>query len=429
MKSSAIRWLPALLAPVLIAGAIATPAIAAAVPPTLPERSVTQVLALGVTGERVRGYTATIEQKAALGLPDLSGLAGGSSNGYRPNSSSSPSSAASGDSSDAAAQALSVLTADQRARVQVSGQGLKIQLTTGSGEKSLTMNSKEAWTWDWDSREATRYTFPKASKLTENQQRALTQLRAESTSRLSQLNPQALAKSLLAKADESTEITLGSNVRVAGQAAYEVVLTPKQNASLVRNVRVAIDSKTGMVLRVQVWAKAQSKLAYSLSYTSLNYAVPAASNFTFTPPSEAKVIQKSSPVTSKAQRTEIQQQLRQLEAKVKAADTPVKREQLKKDLVAQAHELLADAQPSAASNPVVSSIIPDLDAVSISGSGWASVVHLPAGTLDAASLKQLKSLLTPLGGGAYGLTSTLLSARIGADGSVTLGSVSLLNLN
>jgi hypothetical protein len=66
--------------------------------------------------------------------------------------------------------------------------------------------------------------------------------------------------------------------------------------------------------------------------------------------------------------------------------------------------------------------------ISTSGTGWASVVHLPAGSVDAATMKQLRSLFTPLGSGAYGLQSALVSVRIGSDGSVSAGSVGLNSL-
>lgn len=428
MKSGTVRWLPALLAPVLVAGAIAAPAIASALPPSLPERSPAAVLALTANGERVRGYTAEIEQQVDLGLPDLSGLTGGSASAYGPPESAkataSPSTATS--SSASATEALTLLTSDQRARVQVAPNGLKVQLTTGDGEKSLTVNSKEAWTWDWDAQEATHYTFPKRPELSADQQRKLGDLRAKASSRLAQLNPQEIAKSLLDKTSGSTRVSLGSNVRVAGQNAYELVFTPKQNASLVRDVRVAIDARTGMVLRVQAWAKAGDKLAYSLGYTSLNYAIPSASAFNFTAPSGAKVIEKPLSLPVKPQRSDVQKQLEQLQAKAKAADTPREREQLKKELTAQVKQLLAKAEVGNEASAV--SDLPDLGGVSVTGSGWASVIHLPAKTIDAASLKQFKSLLEPLDGGAYGLSSTLLSIRIDADGSLSAGSVPLSSL-
>ena len=53
--------------------------------------------------------------------------------------------------------------------------------------------------------------------------------------------------------------------RVAGRSAYELVLTPKEPASLVASVRLAIDSEQHVPLRVQVFAKGSTDPAFEVA--------------------------------------------------------------------------------------------------------------------------------------------------------------------
>ena len=79
------------------------------------------------------------------------------------------------------------------------------------------------------------------------------------------------------------------NVYVAGQAAYQLSLVPRSSKSLVGSVLIAIDASRRIPLRVEVFARASSALAYSVGFTSLTFGTPAASNFSFTPPPGATV--------------------------------------------------------------------------------------------------------------------------------------------
>ncbi len=79
------------------------------------------------------------------------------------------------------------------------------------------------------------------------------------------------------------------NLYVAGRAAYQLALVPKSSQSLVGQVLIAIDASKHIPLRVQVFARGSSSPAYSIGFTSLAFGVPAASNFSFTPPPGATV--------------------------------------------------------------------------------------------------------------------------------------------
>ena len=101
--------------------------------------------------------------------------------------------------------------------------------------------------------------------------------------------PEELADKLLAKLDASTDVTVGPDVQVAGRAAYNLVLTPASEVTLVESVAIAVDGASGLPLGVELKARGQSEPAFSVAFTSLNLDAPDASIFNFTPPPGATV--------------------------------------------------------------------------------------------------------------------------------------------
>ena len=66
--------------------------------------------------------------------------------------------------------------------------------------------------------------------------------------------PQQAADAALAAIDPTTNVTSDDTTTVAGRAAYELVLTPKDDRSLVGEVRIAIDGEQHIPLRVHAGA-------------------------------------------------------------------------------------------------------------------------------------------------------------------------------
>ena len=85
---------------------------------------------------------------------------------------------------------------------------------------------------------------------------------------------------------------MDSNVTVAGEAAYQLVLAPRSPRSLVGQVRIAIDARRDVPLRVQVFAKDASSPAIQVGFTSVSFVRPAVANFAFRPPAGAKITQE-----------------------------------------------------------------------------------------------------------------------------------------
>ncbi|WFR66822.1 sigma-E factor regulatory protein RseB domain-containing protein [Curtobacterium flaccumfaciens] len=255
MKKSA--WLPAVIAPVVVAGAVAAPVIANASsdPIAGTHPSAADVIA-SIAKSSDAKYSGKLVQTSDLGLPELPTGSGGSS--------------LEGDASDA----LDLLTSSHTARVYVDGTDKqRVQLTQQLAEQDLIRNGSEVWTWDSKERTATHVTLPKDGTAPED----------------GATTPSDVAKQAIAAITPSTTVSKPEDVRVAGHDAWQITLTPKSSDTLVGTVRLAVDQQTGLPLRATIEAKGQDDPAVQVGFTSLQYGAPAARLFDFTPPSNAKV--------------------------------------------------------------------------------------------------------------------------------------------
>ena len=96
---------------------------------------------------------------------------------------------------------------------------------------------------------------------------------------------------MLAAVGPTTTVSVASNVTVAGQAAYGLVLAPKDARSLVGQVQIDIDGSNGVPLRLQVFARGASSPAFQVGYTAIQFVTPAPADLSFTPPPGSKVTQ------------------------------------------------------------------------------------------------------------------------------------------
>ena len=141
------------------------------------------------------------------------------------------------------------------------------------------------------------------------------------------------------------------------------MLAPKSHDSLIGQVRIAIDSRHRVPLRVQVFARGAASPAGQVGFTAVSFGPPPAADYAFTPPAGATVTQQHI-----------------------GAARPGRRRQ---------------AEPALASG------------VRVIGTGWLAVASLPESSLAGAAL--------PGGPGGAGLipfrySSALGRARIGGPG-------------
>ena len=336
MPNRALRWLPAALAPVVVAGVVSVPLVAAAAPPALPAKTPAQVLQLAAKGADLEGFSGTVEQTSALGLPEL------------------PATGAGTDS--ATASGLDLITGDHRARVWAADGGRsRVAVLDSTAERDVVRNGRSVWLWDSKKNSATHVVASGT---------------AATPSAAALPNPAVAAKEVLAKVDGSTRVTVDTAQRVAGRDAYTLVLTPRTSATTVRDVRIAVDAASGLPLQVSVTARGASSPAFQTGFTTVSTAAPADSVFDFTPPKDAEVTTKRVSVP------------------------------------AHPHTGTHGAKPAT------------------TGSGWASIVEIPASSVpaDLASNPTVQRLTTTTAAGRV-LHTALVNVLLTDDGRAFAGAV------
>jgi outer membrane lipoprotein-sorting protein len=277
---------------VVVAGSVLTSAQAA---PSLQARTPAQLIAaIAANKSWPASLSGTIVANSALGLPDLPGT---------------------GDSMSAA----SLLTGSHTIKIWYARPGqLRLALPVPLGETDLRVDGRQVWLWDSQTNTATHVVrpagpvgglpapLPSGSRSSSGKPHSSAWFSSSGTGRgsttsessgsayqstlaVSSLTPQQMARQLLAAIGPTTTVSVQSNIVIAGRAAYQLVLAPKNPGSLIGRVAIAVDASRYIPLRVQVFARGAASPAFQVGYTSISLARPAASNFAFTPPPGAKV--------------------------------------------------------------------------------------------------------------------------------------------
>lgn len=272
VRSRQVRWAaPALVAVVIALLALVPKISAGAGVPTLPTLDITTLLAKAQRPD-VQGLTGTIQLTSNLGIPDLSSITGVTGRGgFDP---------------------TTFLAGTHKAEVAASSAGFKATYPTSLSEDWVIANRQEIWTWQSQGQKITHATLPPKTPEAPGTAQANEQASGVKT-------PDQVAQDLLNKLQPTTAVTQLPPTTVAGQSAYQLQLTPKDPTpkdpthSLVDHVTIAVDAVKYMPLQVEVFAKGASSPALSFGFSSVDYAVPSASTFTYTPPSGSKVTEKA----------------------------------------------------------------------------------------------------------------------------------------
>jgi outer membrane lipoprotein-sorting protein len=244
------RWAVPVGALVITGGVMAGSLVSVAqAAPSLPSRTPAQLLAAVAQGQGPE-LSGTVVETASLGLPSLPG-------GNDPTS------------------IASLLTGSHTVQVwYASPEHYRLALPGTLSESDVIRNGNTVWLWQSAANSVTEISVP-AHQATHAPVPAVT--------------PQQAAQQVLAAVGPTTTVSVDSNVTVAGQPAYELVLAPKDSRSLIGQVRIAIDGHNSVPLRVEVFARGAASPAISVGYTSVQFTAPAASELSFTPPSGAKI--------------------------------------------------------------------------------------------------------------------------------------------
>lgn len=405
------RWIPAIAAPIAIGVGVVLVPMQANAAVDLPDLTPAELLEFAASSE-VAALSGTIEQTSELGLPDLSGLsgtmggAGGSgSGGFGDGSDGSADSDGAGETGDDAASAtdlddlISLATGTHTARVYLDDTNARLQVLDRLAERDVYVSDEGAWIYDSAEKAATHITVDPAAldalkaeleakygaEAEAHADEARERLEAELGAPLP--TPEEVLDEALAKLDEATEVSVGTDARVAGREVYELVLEPRDAETLVGEISVAIDGDTGVALAASVTARGADEPAFSVAFTEVSFEAPDASVFAFTPPTGTTVTEHVVPVPTVA---ELEQWKAEAESGAPSGD---------------------EGMPQ----PIVH------------GEGWSTVVELPAGAAGAGGLgseasAMLEALTQPVDGGRI-LQTSLVTVLLTDDGRVLAGAV------
>jgi hypothetical protein len=388
-------WIPAIAAPIAIGVGVVLVPMQANAAVDLPDLTPVELLEFAASSE-VDALSGTVEQTSELGLPDLSGLTGAMGGG-----SGGSGEARGSDDGDAGASAsdlddlVSLATGTHTVRVYVDGSNARLQVLDALAERDVYLSDAGAWIYDSEEQAATHVTIDRAALDALKSELEAT-YGAESEAHADEMRerleaefgaplptPDELLDQALAKLDETTEVSVGTDARVAGREVYELVLEPRDADTLVGEISVAIDGETGAALAASVTARGAEEPAFSVAFTDVSFDAPDPSVFEFTPSAGITVTEHVVPVPTVAE-------LERWKAEAAAG---------------------ADGDGERMPQPTVH------------GEGWSTVVELPAGVLGEAGNAGMPGMLAERVDGGRILQTSLLTVLLTDDGRVLAGAV------
>lgn len=258
-----LRWLaPAGAALAVIGGGLAIGALAAAADPALPQRTAAELL-VDLQTARLDSLSGTVVQRADLGLPALPNIGGQGSSDL-----------------------TSLVSGTHTLRVWYAGPDkARVALLGTLGETDVITNGTDLWVWSSAENTATHRTVK--TDAAEKSTVPKPEMSAAG------MTPQQIATLALAAIDPTTAVSTDGSAKIAGRDAYELVLTPRDPATRIGSVRLAIDATEHVPLRVQIYARGSDTAAIEVAFTQVSFARPEDQQFTFNPPPGAKVVQET----------------------------------------------------------------------------------------------------------------------------------------
>ena len=235
LESRSVLWGSTVVVSLVAGAAILVP-IAASGAVDLPDKTVQELIEFAGASE-VDALSGTLEQTSELGLPDLGALTGsmGGSDG------------ASDDGSAAADvdDLIALVTGSHTAKVYLDSESARLQVLDRLGERNVYVDgaANEVWYVDSETQTATKLNLPADEADAPDAPDASDTLPT----------PDQMLDEALTRLDETTEVTVGTDSRVAGRDVYELILVPRTADTLVGEVRFAIDGENGVALAASVF--------------------------------------------------------------------------------------------------------------------------------------------------------------------------------
>lgn len=302
MSRNRRRWIPAVLAPVLVAGSVLGFSVQASASIDLPDKSAAQILQLINTNPNI-AFSGRIVKKASMGLPpmnivpDISQSMIDEMAKKMPKEMSDflPKASAQGE----LALALEFFAGTHRANIYVDGvEKVRLQVLDLLSERDYIRNGNELWSYDATKSLAEHSVISGAEVANaEAEARALFNKNSGKLP-FDYTSPAAVAEYVLNESGKYSTITVASDIKIADRGAYQITITPKGDQSLVASATLSIDAATGLPLAARVMAVGQSAPAFEVAFETITFTKPAASNFNFTPPAGTRVVEVPAPTKS-----------------------------------------------------------------------------------------------------------------------------------
>jgi outer membrane lipoprotein-sorting protein len=269
-----LRWAaPLVVTAAVLAGGIALASRSDSASPSLPPRTAEQLLA-DVSQANVPGLSGTIVETARLGLPALPSL-GGNGRG--------------------SASLSGLLAGSHTARVWYAGkERARLAVTGNLAESDVIRNGRDLWVYSSEGNDVTHVRLPAGQ--------AGAKQPHDQGSAAGAVTPQEAARRVVAAITPTTTVRVERTARVAGRDVYQLRLQPKDARSLVDSVVLSIDGDAHVPLQVQIFARGHSAPAFETGFTDVQFRVPAADVFAFTPPPGAKVTERTLDQVAQEQR-------------------------------------------------------------------------------------------------------------------------------
>jgi outer membrane lipoprotein-sorting protein len=227
---------------------LASPAGAGEAPPALPAIGADELVESVLTAE-VPALSGSVAMQNDLGLP-IPGL---------------PASAGDGE-----------------IRVFTDGEGKhRVQMAQHDSETTVIDDGTTVWVWNSTERSVTK--VPHDAK-GEHADKPL-------ESRLA--DPATAARDVVNAMRAYSSVEVDGTARVAERPVYQLVLSPKPDErTVLREIRVSVDSETRVPLQLEVLTNGQADPALKVGFTEFADGAQDAALFRFTPPAGAEVVEQ-----------------------------------------------------------------------------------------------------------------------------------------
>ncbi|MEL5960441.1 DUF2092 domain-containing protein [Streptomyces sp. CLV115] len=267
------------IVPVAVAGVAAAtiglvPALASSGDPDLPKISAQQLIEK-IAASDTEQLSGTVKISTDLGIPSLGGLA----ESFAPGGTGGKG----GAGADPQERMTELASGTHTLRVAADGPDKqRVSILDDTSEYSLIRNGDQVWAYDSKSDQAYHATGDRAGKDAGKKPGHPVPDGVPTT-------PKALAEQVLKAAGPTTSVTVDGTAQVAGRDAYKLVVKPKQSGSTIGSVVVAVDAQNGVPLKFTMLPSSGGKALVDAGFTKVDFARPAASSFTFTPPKGTEV--------------------------------------------------------------------------------------------------------------------------------------------